>query len=1390
MSSALEPGAGLTPKQKREILARLLEQKAATPRKFPLTLMQQPLWFLEKMAPGRPTYHLHAGFTLEGSLDVEALRGCLNEIVRRHETLRTRFATVGGQPFQVISPPQPYSLPIDDLLDVPANEREQVLNRLAAETAHRPCDLEQGPLWRARLLRLGPNSHVLLLMMHHIISDGWSLGVLANEISTLYSAFHEGRPSPLPELGVQYADYAVWQRQRLDGPVLQSLLSYWRNKLSGHPPALELPTCRPRPAVQTHRGKHRRVYLPKELVKAARALSLRENATLFMTMLAAFKAVLARWARQEDILVGCPSANRTRPELEPLIGYFSNMLVLRTDLSGDPSFRELLHRVRETALGAFAHQELPLEMLVQELQPKRDPSRHPLFQVMFVFQPGRGDLTRSMPGLTIAPRKTPAGVAKFDLQMSLSKRPQGFKASLGYNTDLFECSTITRMLNHFQVLLAAAVADPDRRLSELPLMMEAERQQVLVDWNETAADFARETCMHELFQRQVRRSPDALAVVQGDRRWSYAELNRRANQVACRLQRLGVGPESLVAIYMDRSLEMVAGVFGILKAGGAYVPLDPVLPASRVQFLLQDAQVSVLLTTDVLCKKLNDVRPLILCLDSTWPESNGDEDPAPAASASNPAYVIYTSGSTGQPKGVVIEHRSLVNYAEAVTFTYELTAADKVLQFASISHDAHAEEIYPCLACGGTLVLRTDEMLDSYGAFLRDCERRDLTVLSLPTAYWHELAGAMDAGGLRLPPSVRLVVIGGERAVPDRAAMFLRRMGRGTRLLNTYGPTETTVVATAGELQDSGRDGPFTAPPIGRPLRNVRAYVLDQTLRPSPVGVPGELFLAGDGLARGYLRRPDLSAEQFLPDPYAKQPGSRMYRTGDLVRWLPAGELDFLGRVGEQVKIRGFRVEPREVEAVLNEHPALREAVVVAREDSPGELRLVGYVVPQREPAPTIQDLRGFLKERLPLYMIPAAFVTLPSLPTTPAGKVARQALPPPDPTRSELYGEYVGPRTPVEERLAALWSETLKLQRVGVHDNFFDLGGHSLLAVQLISRVRAEFKVELPLVSLFTGPTVAELAERVVAAERESQPSSPDHGIAEELLKPWLVAGGSSRSLVVPLQASGTEPAFFCVHGLGGQIANLVSLARRLGSDRPFYGVQGRGLAEAEAPHASIEDMAHDYLEAIRDVQPEGPYLLGGWSLGGLVALEMAQRLVKQGQQVPLVVLLDTHLVLRGPTAENVDDAGGLRWIARQLGIRFRDLQSLAPEEQWNAVVQQAQASGMLPADVGADQVQRVAFVCKTHARSAASYLPQPYAERVVLFRAEATVGPRRSSRRPSDADSEATWRALFARMEINQVTGRHHTMLREPHVEPLAEALRNCLSQASPGEPGMMAR
>jgi len=1113
----------LSPAQRALLEKRLRGRPEARPAEIPrradagpapLSFAQQRLWFHEQLEPGQPTYNVPIAVRLRGPLDIAALEASLRDIVQRHAILRATFAAVNGEPAQVVTAARDVPLGV---VEASALSADEVETQLVAE-ARVPFDLGQGPLWRARVLRLAEAEHILQLTFHHIVFDGWSLGVFFRELGALYAARVTGQAPALPELPIQYADFAVWQRAWLQGDALQRQLAYWQQRLSGPPPALGLPTDRPRPPIQTHNGALHRFTLPAALYAEAQALAQKEGVSLFMLLLATFEALLYRYTGQEDFVIGAPIANRTRSEVEGLIGFFVNTLALRSDLSGNPTFRELLDRTRRGALEAYEHQDLPFEQLVEALQPERDLSRSPLFQVMFSFQ---NDSSADLHGLAAAHHVIDNRTALFELSLDVEETPQGLRGSFEYNTDLFDAVTVQRMAGRFETVLAGALAHPEQPVAALPLMPEAERRQMLAIGRGPARDYPAGVCAHHLFEAQAARTPKALAVIHEDRQLTYADLNRKANQLAHYLQTLGVGPETPVGLCVERSPEMIAGLLGILKAGGTYVPLDPAYPPERLALTLGDAQARVLVTQSRLARALPVQPERVVCLDTDWRTiaQHSAKNPDSGVSDEHSAYIIYTSGSTGAPKGVVIPHGALHNFIAACQEAVQYRADDRVLQFASLSFDVAAEEIFLSLTVGATLVLRTDEMLGATSAFWRQCREFEISVLELPTAYWRELAHGFalsSHAGDSLPPSLRLVIVGGEKALPEDVALWRAHVGERVHLINAYGPTETTVTVTTHDLSTrEALDDARYCVPIGRAIANVQTYVLDSRLQPVPTGAPGELYIGGACLARGYLGRPELTAEKFIPDPFSDAPGARLFKTGDLVRYRADHTLEFFGRNDEQVKIRGFRIEPGETEAALQGLPGVKAAAVVVAEDAAGQKHLVAHVVAEEGCVLAADGLRAALKRALPAYMLPAGYVFHAALPLMTNGKIDRRALAALG-VSQESAADYVAPRTRTEKLLAAIWADVLHVERVGRYDNFFDMGGHSLQAVQLISKITAALRAPLSVKTLFLHPTVAELAAALetaapaveVAAKAPAPSSAPFIAIERRPLLTLFAAG------------------------------------------------------------------------------------------------------------------------------------------------------------------------------------------------------------------------------------------------------------------------------------------
>ena len=1325
------------PSQEADSIAEEIAALSARAQPGPsLSFAQERLWFLDKFQPGSVVYSIPHGLRLTGELEVPVLLRSLSEIVRRHQALRTRFKEVGGQSYPVVEPMAALEMPFVDLSSLPEERREAETVRLCRQEAQVPFDLRQDLLLRAKLFRLAAADHVLFFNLHHIASDGWSMGLLVCELRTLYQAFIEGRPSPLEELPIQYADYAVRQREWLQGEVLDKQLSYWKKQLEGAPALLELPADRARPAIQSYRGALLLYDLPQSLSSGLAELSRGEGVSLFMTLLAAFQTLLQRYTARDDIVVGSAIAGRNRKEIEPLIGLFVNTLVLRGDLSGNPSFRTLLGRTRDMALEAYVHQDLPFERLLEALHPERDLSHSQLFQVMFILDNIPPETAWS--GLEDSPILIDNGTSKFDLTLFVRERAGALQAVIEYNTDLFEAGTIRRMLGHYRTLLEGIVSNPERRLADLPLLTPAERQQLLVDWNRTEVAYPRDRCLHELIEDQVQRTPEAVAVVFGETQLTYRQLNQRANSLAHDLQELGVGPDTLVGICVERSLEMVIGLLGILKAGGAYVPLDPEDPTERLAFMLGDAGVRVLVTQASIEASLPSHQARIVRLDRDWCTIAQSPDRlSRTVTAQHLAYMIYTSGSTGAPKGAMNTHLGIVNRLLWMQDTYRLQPSDRVLQKTPFSFDVSIWEIFwPLLTGAGLVVARPGGHRDS--AYLSGLipKEKITTVHFVPSM----LSSFLEHSGLRSPfLSLKRVICSGEALSFELQQRFFSC--QQAELHNLYGPTEAAVDVTHWACE---RNGELRIVPLGRPIANTQIYILDRHLMPVPVGVAGELHIGGVPLARGYHHRAELTAERFIADPFSSELGARLYKTGDLARYLPDGNLEFLGRLDHQVKIRGFRIELGEIESLLAGHPGVAEAVGVVREDVPGDKRLVAYVTGRGEQPPALSELRALLQTKLPVYMIPSAVVTLDRFPLTPNGKVDRMALPKPDLTRIELGEAFVAPRTPAQERLAGIWCEILGLKQVGIHDNFFDLGGHSLLAIRLISEINRTLNFDLPVLALFQYPTIGELEKALPAEHRKGR-------------RPELTSLRSGNSCL--------ELCFLINDGNRG----LLNLARLMGGDCALSAsivtlaepVLRAMLDKRVGALPSVEELAAEHVALIGSRPTDRPLVLAGRCFGGLLAFEVAHQLQRNGKQVEAVLMLDTWM--REPEfwwQEKTWWRVHLRRLFEQgppylfRKARKRVVRAL---DQWTAKFK-------LVLDVGFGVPMPMEIIEHAVAR----YRPKVLASRGVLLLSRDDW--RAKAFRQLDATLGASqW--FGGGVEVLEVPGDHQTILDEPHLPELAQ-------------------
>lgn len=1127
----------------------------AQPRQesIPLSFAQMRLWLLDQISPGQAAYNMPAALHLQGHLDITALQMALDELICRHDSLRTTFPlTAVGQPEQRIAPPHPFDLVQENMTYLPPQSRAQRALELAQAEALRPFDLAQGPLLRVILIKLGEEEYVLTAVMHHIIGDGWSVGLFVRELTALYTAYSQNQPSPLNPLPIQYPDFAIWQKNWLQGEILQKQVNYWKKQLADLPSGLKLPTDNPRPAVQTFVGASQSFTIPASVSQSLLGLSRQEGATLFMTLLAAFQLFLYRYSQQEDIAVGAPIANRNHAEIEGLIGFFVNTLVFRAHLGAKLTFRQLLAQVRETVLDAQTHQDLPFEKLVDELHSERNLSQSPLFQVMFVLQ--KSPAATSIPNLTVKPIKLHGGTAKFDLTLVMVEEETGLNGTLEYNTDLYHASTIERMLGHFQILLDEIVSAPNRRLAEFPLLTQNERHQTMVLWNATHAAYRRNITLPEQFEIHAYRHPHTPAVVYQDQRLTYGELDRRANQLANYLIQCGVKQETLVGVFIDRSIDMIVAILGILKAGGAYVPLDPTYPLERIAFMLEDTQATVLLTQTHLLPNLPAVKAQVVCLDDkeTAVAHASTFSPAVPMSADNLAYVIYTSGSTGRPKGVCCAHAGVFNLLAHFDRWRTIREGSPCAVWTSFNFDVSVYEIFSALTAGGTLhivpeAIRLDTHL--FAQWLVDNRIYSAYIPPFMLTDWMMLLRQ----GATPPPMRRLLV--GVEPIAEQVLAELSRLIPNLWAINGYGPTEATVCATLYSVpKDSSWQG-YT--PIGYPTQNLKIYLLDPLMQPVPVGVAGELYVGGIGLARGYFQRPSLTADRFIPDPFSNEPGGRLYRTGDLVRYLPNGVMMFVGRADQQVKIRGFRIELGEIETLLRQEEAIRDTLVLIREDTPGDKRIVAYFVPKSGAEVDVSALRQALQRHLPEYMMPSAFVPLVQFPVTPNGKIDHKALPAPDVAGADSETDFVAPRNPIEEILAGYWADLLQRPLIGIHHNFFELGGHSLLATQLVSRIRRNLQVEIPVRQLFEQPTVAALAEKIEMVRREQD------NVLKPRIEPQIHEGD------IPLSFAQQRLWLLDVLEPGQATYNIPTAVRLLGQLHPE--ALQKALDEIVRRHASL---------------------------------------------------------------------------------------------------------------------------------------------------------------------------------------------------------------------------
>jgi amino acid adenylation domain-containing protein len=1341
---------------------------------LPLSYSQRRLWLLDQLHPDSSFYNVPIVLRLTGPLNVDALERSLIGIMQRHEVFRTIYQKVEEEPVQVILPMEEFSLPRASIAGLPTAECEMKLTALVREEAARPIDLARGPVARFTLIDLGDREHVLIATMHHIMCDAWSLTIFVRELGTYYRAYSSNESVEISPLPIQYADYALWQQEWLQGEVLEAHFRHWEKQLGKAPESFTLPTDYTRPEIQNYRGADHAFTISPEIRARLHAFSKAEGVTLFMTLLSGFQTLLHRYTDKDDILVGVPIANRNQIETEALIGFFVNMLPLRLNFSGRPTVAELIDQARSVTLDAYSHRELPFDKLAERLKPERVLNQNPLFQISFALQNTPAPILE-MCGLQIELLEVDSNSAKFDLTLAMTETAEGLIAAFEYSTDLFALSTIQRMGGHLCALLEGLSQDRKRRVSDLPILTAPERTQLLTTWNDTLREYSREGCAHQVFEAQVKQAPDAVAVVSGNQICTYGELNMRANRLAHYLREMGVGPETCVGICAERSIEMIIGFLGILKAGGIYVPLDSEYPSERLAFMIRDAQVRILLVQPHLAElftglEIHNLKRLDLDSDLEFIPRLSTADLNGLALPDGLAYVMYTSGSTGQPKGIAVTHRNILRLVQQSNYA-ALNSGEVFFQLAPISFDASTFEIWGALLNHARLVL-ADASMPSMKDLAEAISERRVSTLWLTSSLFQQAAN----DDLEMFADIQQLLTGGDvLSAPHAVKIFNSRPD--ILIVNLYGPTENTTFTCSYPIEKWVEAG---AIPIGRPISNTQVYVLDKALEPVPVGVFGEILAGGDGLARGYFRRPAATAEKFIPNPFSAKPGERMYLTGDLGRWRSDGNLMFAGRLDNQVKIHGFRVELDAVEAaVFNCHPGVKACAVNVQEDVLGNKRLVAFVVAKGDVALSLSQLRQRVTETLPKYMTPSTYLLLPELPLTPSGKTDRAALA----EIKTIYHEnvsYVAPRTLTELKLVQVWEETMHYDRISVLDHFFlDLGATSIMVLRATSRIAKAFGYKISIGNIFQNPTIEELARAI------------DHGLPAQ-----------RKSPLIPIQPKGSRSPLYCVHPGPGSPFCFVDLAYYLGQDQPFYGFQSQGVDGQDLPLKTIEEMAALYLEAIKAVQPQGPYLLGGYSFGSLVAFEMAQQLFRQGEQVSALIIIDgdppffegeeplqlkKQIYPELPDPEPSGQAVNLiplmvrvieRFTKRHLGFDVQIYSHLSTDKKVEYFLGRLQTDGFLQPDSGTQHVLGLLNILKSNSESCGKYRARvKEVPRIICFRS--------TDWNPEDGEyviMQDRWSKRFpGKVEITHVPGDHISIMTTPHVQVLAEKVREALDSIS---------
>lgn len=1350
-----EAVASLPPQKKIAILNELLKkQQTVGVRRAIVSRAQHRLWFLDQLEPEKSTYNISVGFRMRGPLRVDILQAGLNRIIQRHESLRCRFFRMEDDLVQEILPTLIVPMSQQDLRLLPVLTREAEARRLAEQDALHPFNLSTGPLIRFKLMQLEEDENILVITMHHIISDGWSLSLFIQELSEFYRSSVQGRKPVLPALPIQYSDYSAWQNEEEQRRQAQEQLLYWETSLEKYTPILDLPTDFPRSHAPTRRGTFQREVLSPERMEEIRQACRQHQITPFMFFLAGFQTLLFHYTRQNDFLIGCPVSGRTRVETENLIGFFINTLPLRSQIDGAEPFSSLLARARETSVGAFAHQDVPFEQIVERLQPERALSHAPLFQVAFAYQ-NTPDCAWNIPGLSIEQFPIEAVGAKFDLTLFIyeSSREMVFE----FSTDLFHPETIRNMMKHLELILHQAALNPSCEIQSLFVLTD-EENKFLSEINQTATDYPADRSVTQVFEHQATLTPDKIAVEDESSRMTYAQLNAKANRLAHHLERMKVKPGDRVGICLNRSIEMIVAMLASLKAGAVYVPLEANLPPDRLSFLAKDLSIAVIISESRLRQRLPRLNCGFFLFDENQPalEVQSDQNLPACVDPNAPAYVLYTSGSTGKPKGVTVPHRA-INRLVLQTNYVQLNPQDAIAQVSNCSFDAATFEIWGALLNGARLVLFSQEILLSTPDFAVQLREKKITALFLTTALFNQMACSHPDAFRHL----RYLLFGGEAADPRWVREIIEH-GKPQHLYNVYGPTETTTFATYFEINHLPEN--CSSIPIGKPISNTTVFILDEKMQPLPLGAPGELYIGGDGVALGYFNRPELTQEKFVPDPQSPRE-KLLYRSGDIARFRPDGNIEFLGRKDHQVKIRGFRIELHEIEFVLGQHPGIQDVLVLARQDTPGEKRLAAYFIPRSESGPSSEELRSFLQNQLPHYMIPSCFVPLERFPLNINGKVDRAALPMPGLDAHEKHSAYIPPGSPLEYQLVDIWENILNLRPIGIRDNFFELGGHSLLAAKMVDRIERICGKKVPLSSLFAGATIEHLVGVMLQ----------DKGNVSHLIE--IQKGDSSQIPLFFLHGDFHGGGFYCS-----------CLARSIGADQPFYALEPHGLDGGDIPD-TIEAMAAEHLQVLLKFRPQGPYLLGGHCNGGLVAFEMARQLEALGQKVDLVMMIDA----RGSNCRLLHES--IRWIGRALGwnaskrlnyfLKLRD--KWFRLQKWMRLDRKARQAMFEKkikelfeflwhghtnrAAVGLSTEDRKEFVSAAYAKVVGRYFPKWYSGRIILLRSGSP------SRKRWD-DPALGWNKISPSVQVLSIPGDHLTCV--SHYSPeLGRVMKKCLDQ-----------